>query len=388
MRILHLIDAASPQAASTTLALLEQSLGRLGHTDQHTLLLGGTPLKRAAQGASITQATYAGVPFGQAALGLSAIKRYAQKRGPFDLIHCWSIGALTAASLIFRKIPKALTLTTTPPPASIHWLRILTKETAARTLIVPISSTIRGTLLGGGIPESAVHVLRPAIDMGKVCHDNRAALRKAWGASSENTKIVALLTQPPYRADALAANIAMGMADDSAAIDGLTLRMLIHPDQHNRLRAQNRMRGLGQPLRVIQEPRLCQPWQVLPGCDLALALGPDAGGLSLLWAMAANVPIIGEATYAVSEIIEDHHSALLAQPGSMKHLSYRITQLLTDPKLAWKLRDTAHHEAYSFFSRQRYCQALGTVYEQLAQGSDIHIPDMEITGGLRFAGRA
>jgi len=388
MRILHLIDAASPQAASTTLALLDQSLGRLGHTDQHALLLGGTPLRRATQEAGITGAMHAGVPFGQAILGIPAIKRHAQQRGPFDLIHCWSIGALTAASWVFRKTPKALTLTSTPPPASIHWLRILAKETPGRTLFLPISSTIRGTLLGGAIPEPAVHVLRPAIDMGKVCHDDRTALRKAWGAPSESTKIIALLTEPPHQADALAANIAMAMADDSAATDGLTLRMLIHPDQHNRLRAQNRMRGLGQPQRVIQEPRLDVPWQVLPGCDLALTLGQDAGGLPLLWAMAANVPIIGEATYAVSEIIEDHHSALLAQPGSMKHLAQRITQLFTDPKLAWKLRDTARHEAYSFFSRQRYCQALGGVYEQMVQGENIHIPDMEVTGGLRFAGRA
>ena len=388
MRILHLIDAASPQASSTTLALLDQSLGRLGHIDQHALLLGGTPLGQAAQRAGITNAIYAGVPFGQAVLGIPTLRKYTQSLGPFDLIHCWSIGALTAASLVFRKTPKALTLTVTPPPASIHWLRILAKETTGKTLFLPISSTIRGALLGGGLPESTVHVLRPAIDMGKVDHNHRDALRKAWGAQSDDTKLIALLTDPPHQADALAANIALGMADDSAATDGLTLRMVIHPDQPNRLRVQNRMRGLGKSNRVIQEPRLDQPWQVLPGCDLALTLGPNAGGMSLLWAMAANVPIIGEATYAVSEIIEDRHSALLAKPGSMKHIAQRITTLLTDSKLAWKLRDTARHEAYSFFSRQRYCQALGAVYEQLIQRDDIHIPDLEVTGGLRFAGRA
>ena len=54
--------------------------------------------------------------------------------------------------------------------------------------------------------------------------------------------------------------------------------------------------------------------------------------------MATNIPIIGEANYANSEIVEDHHSALLTQPNFTPNLALRITQLLTDPQLAWKLR--------------------------------------------------
>ena len=91
---------------------------------------------------------------------------------------------------------------------------------------------------------------------------------------------------------------------------------------------------------------------------------------------------------APTEIVEDRHSALLAKPGPLHPLAHRITQLLEDPHLAWKLRDTARHEAYSFFSRQRYCQSIQTVYEQLETGAPIEVPQLEATGGLRFAGRA
>jgi glycosyltransferase involved in cell wall biosynthesis len=129
------------------------------------------------------------------------------------------------------------------------------------------------------------------------------------------------------------------------------------------------------------------PWRILPGCDAALAVGPNAGGLSLLWAMAANIPIVGEATYAVSEVVEDRHSALLGKPDSPVKLAHRLTQLFTDQHLAWQLRDTARHEAYSFFSRQRYCQSIKLVYEQLAGGKAIEVPPLESTGGLRFSGR-
>jgi len=64
-----------------------------------------------------------------------------------------------------------------------------------------------------------------------------------------------------------------------------------------------------------------------------------------------------------------------------------LRQLIDDPQLAWKLRDTARHEAYSFFSRQRYGQSLQTVYQQVVAGEPVEIPPMEVTGGLRFAGR-
>jgi glycosyltransferase involved in cell wall biosynthesis len=100
------------------------------------------------------------------------------------------------------------------------------------------------------------------------------------------------------------------------------------------------------------------------------------------------VPIVGEATYAISEIVEDHHSALLAKPGQPKSLAHRVSQLLADRLLAYKLRDTARHEAFSFFSRQRYCESLQGIYNQMLESRPVAIPDMPITGGLRFTGRA
>ncbi len=43
MRILHLIDGASPQASPTTLTLLNESLGRLGYAQERVLLMGARP---------------------------------------------------------------------------------------------------------------------------------------------------------------------------------------------------------------------------------------------------------------------------------------------------------------------------------------------------------
>src|SRR5690606_36726272 len=96
---------------------------------------------------------------------------------------------------------------------------------------------------------------------------------------------------------------------------------------------------------------LARPWELLPACDAALAIGPHAGGVSLLWAMACNILIVGEATYAVSEIVEDRHSALLCKPGDAQAAAHRLPPLLDERQLACKLRATAHSEAFSLFSR-------------------------------------
>jgi hypothetical protein len=389
MHVLHLIDGASPQASATTLALLAESFGRLGHAQESLMLLGGTALRREAETLGLRDPITVSAPFENALLAWPAARAKRRSLGHIDLIHCWSVGAFSLASLAWPGTPRALTVTTTPSPRAVHWLRTLTGE-GGRATMLPISSTLRRALLTGGVAEPAVHVLRPGLDLGRVTSNSRAALRESWGIDSDRIKVVAVLSDPPHAADTNDAHMAVGLADQIYRDDPTQpeLRILVHPDQLNRRRSENVARQMGKPIRFIQDARAARPWETLPGCDVALAQGPHAGGLSLLWAMAAGVPIVGEATYAVSEVVEDRHSALLAKPGSPKSLSHRISQLLADAQLAWKLRDTARHEAFSFFSRQRYVQALRGVYEQVIEGKAIDIPPLPVTGGLRFAGRA
>lgn len=390
MRVLHLIDAASPQARPTTLALMASSLGRLGDVDQAVVLLGGRPLADAATAAGVRGAQVIGVPFGRAVLGWPTVRRYVRDASPFDLIHCWSVGALSLATLAFRGLPKVLTLTTPVSERTTAWLRTLSREGAAAggLVVLPISATLRRALLSAGVPEAAVHVLKPGIDLGRVGHSQRAAIRRGWGIESDLQCVAAIACDPVERGDALVAAMGVLVANEITSVGGRPLRLLLHPQQLNRVRVRQMVRPLDQERALIDEPRVAEPWSVLPGCDLVLALGPHAGGLSLLWAMAANVPIVGEASYAVSEVVEDRHSALLVKESSPKQLAKRITQLVDDPSLAWRLRDTARHEAYSFFSRQRYGQSLAAVYGQMVAGEAVCVPAVEATGGLRFAGRA
>ena len=409
--------------------MLGDALGRLGAMEQRVYLLGGASLERAARAAGVSDFVRVGVPMGSAVFGGRALRRELRRRGEgdFDLVHCWSIGALTLATMMLRATPRLLTLTVPPTGRGTRWLRVVTSEVAGRAELLPISSTIQRTLLMGGVNPRGVHVVRPGIDMSRVIPNGRARamLREKWKIEDPKAVIIGLASDPPTAADAVAATIISRYAMETLLVEGIDVRAVLHPFQRRRLQAKGMLRDLDGLRLIIDEPDIAEPWSVLPGCDIVLALGTQGpvrvrnldaivtssqrpitrdighgylgaggsaesggGGLSLLWAMASNVPVVGEATYGISEIVEDRHSALLARPGLFRGLAHRIRQIITDKQLAWQLRDTARHECYSFFSRARYCDTIRAVYEQMAAGQPIEVPVMEATGGLRFSGRA
>ncbi len=382
MRVLHLFDAPHG-VCPATLALLADGLDRT-ESQQRVLLLGGEALRRAAMGVGLEQPRVLGVILGCAALSFHRLRAW---RSEADLLHCWSPGALTAARLALPQIPRLLTLTASPGAATRRWLRVLTSGDP--TVILTTSATIRRDLLGAGVHEGSVHVLRPAIDMARFEAAARPGLRRRWKAEDPRVRVIALLGDPPQRCDAWPAMMAMGLcAEALASREGSAPlpRLLLHPSARHRRAVQDAMTHLGQGQRIIVDEAVERPWEVLPGCDAAVLLPPH--GLSMLYAMAAGVPLLAEATYATSEVLEDRHSALLCKPDQPRAMAHRLTQLLSDTQLAWKVRDAARTEAYSFFSRQRYRRDLRGVYEQLLAGAPITIAPLEPTAGLRFAGRA
>ena len=381
MRVLHLLDQAGWQTCPTTLTLMAQALGRLGTRHQRVLLLGNAQLQHAAQQAGIDHPMRLGIPFGRGLLAWPALRRHVRRDrlagldlDDLDLVHCWSVATLTLAAVMWPRLPRALTLTRVPSRRAVHWLRVLCREAAGPTVLLANSATIRRALLTGGVPEQVVHVLRPGIDLGMVAHESRPALRRQWGLASDQVKLIALLGDPPHAADALCAVRMIMLAADAYPCARQPIRLLACPDQARRLGAERLLGGLGRAHWIICEARLAQPWQVLPGCDLALALGPHAGGLSLLWALAANVPVVGEATDAVGELVEDRHSALLAKPERITLLAHRVKQLIDDEQLAWRLKDAARNEVYSIFSRGHYCRSVQAVYDQIVAQQPVQVP--------------
>ncbi len=387
MDVWHLLDDAGGDGVAVTLEMLAQSHGRLSGIRQRIILLGSTGLRQAAQRAGLACDVHLGVPLRRPVLGYAALRRRVRAMTRPDLIHCWSPGSAMLAAMLPASGGRILTLNQWPTPAALRWCRAVVRSGTPSWTVLTISATLRHGLACRGIDIGRLHVLRPGIDLGRVDRAQRQTLRAGWDVDDDTT-VLALIADPPAAGDALQAAMVASLTDFARSDRTTRIQVLVHPRAHLRRRAVLHMRAVEHDRRIICDPRLAAPWEVLPGCDAVLATGDGAGGPGLLWAMAAGVPIVADASSVVGELLEDRHSALLAPPGDAKRLAHRLLQLLEDDQLAWKLSDTARHEAFSLFSRQHYCQSLQTVYGQIVEGQPIDVPGPPVTGGMRFMGRA
>jgi len=387
MEVWHLLDTGGGAADPATLELLAQSQGRLPDVSQHVVLMGGANAVCRAEQVGLRPAVHLGVPYGHGVLGYAALRRRLRRLPTPDIVHCWSPGTAMLAAVLPQRAARILTLTQRVDAGVARRLRALACGPIAPMTVLTLNATARHALILRGLDARRVHVLRPAVDMARIDRAGRATLRERWEVDDDVT-VMALLADPVAVGDACLAVMVASMADFAENVAKTRIRVLLHPATHGRRRAVRWMHEVGHGRRVICDAAVAAPWRVLPGCDVALSSGVGVGGLGLLWAMAAGVPIIAEASDAVGEILEDRHSALLAPPGDPKRLAHRLGRLLSDATLAWKLRDTSRHEAYSLFGRQHYCQCLGTVYAQVGAGETVDVPSPPVTGGMRFMGRA
>lgn len=124
--------------------------------------------------------------------------------------------------------------------------------------------------------------------------DPRDRLRRAWGIH-DDTPVVALLGDPPAAADAWTAALVLSLVRTAS---GRRVRLLVHPLQHRRARAQDHLdRGPDADL-FLQDARLAHPESVLAGCDALLFVNPRGGGGAARHAVAAGLPVAAPDTPA------------------------------------------------------------------------------------------
>lgn len=439
-RILHVIDPANPEVGGCTTALLAEltrSNGSNSNLRADVLLVGPSRADTLARSVALQTADRLTARGSRPWTAVPAFRRYCRQAGPFDLVHAWSLVTLVLACVgSAATLPKLVTLTMGPADRSeARWLQALV-ELCDVTVIV-VSNAVKRAWVQSGVNPSAVHVVRPGIDFARIHHDRRDTVRRQWAIDSDRTLVVAVLSHPSGRTDAVRAARIVG----HLRLGGQDAAMVIGPGAYDRTQAyrmSEACRGGGD--RLIVDDRIDSPWMILPACDAVLVLGDDTadypesgrlgattaaghadsqrrpgtgalrwrqavelllrrcrpatargtmpGVLPMLWAAAAGTIVVGEAGYAVSEIIEHQHSGLLAKPGDDGALVQHLRALRSDPDTTWRLRDTARSEAFSFFSKQRFSSDLTGVHEQIIRREPVSIPDLPVTGGLMFSGRA
>lgn len=104
----------------------------------------------------------------------------------------------------------------------------------------------------------------------------------------------------------------------------------------------------------------------------ALAITSDSEGIpvNMLEAMVEGVPVVARRVGGIPEVIEDRQSGLLAQDGSARTFSALLAQLVTDQRLAGRLRTAAREAAIQRHSLARMACDYQAVYLSCLKGAE------------------
>jgi glycosyltransferase involved in cell wall biosynthesis len=87
-------------------------------------------------------------------------------------------------------------------------------------------------------------------------------------------------------------------------------------------------------------------------------------GLVALEAMAHGVPVIASRTGAIPEVVKDHKTGLLFNPGDFNELASCLQNLLSQPNLCSQMGESARTHAREF-TWESYCARLIQIYEKI-----------------------
>ncbi|MEM9110955.1 MAG: hypothetical protein AAGC72_13125 [Planctomycetota bacterium] len=261
-RTLNLIDQPGDTAEAAVLRLSADASRdeQEGASRQHAwLLFGGEATRNAARsvGLSDTQYRLLPMPVGMHRVIPKALDLPRRLLNQAHRVVCWTEGSTKIASLL----------------GCAHAVRRV--EDATLCLF-------------------AERVIRQARETPPPDLSSRQTLRESWGVD-DSTTVVALLGDRFDQTDASEALMAVALTHEAlrATRPGLAdVRLLSHPMTKRRAEATEFSECLKLDRLLIQDAKVAMPWDVMPGCDAAVACRFDRAGLSMLWACSIGVPIV------------------------------------------------------------------------------------------------
>lgn len=274
-----------------------------------------------------------------------------------QLIHAWGYRALRLA-IFAGQCPILYTPLPDDPPKALVWARSAMGRRSLRVL--SLSTGEDRFAITGGIPESACALSRPGIRTASLATRD-ATLRRKLGLNDDHVVILAIGESQPH-------------ADHCMALDAVTMLNYMNPHfamliwgRGSKLASIYRMQHAVDARHMVDARAILgkqTPYEsILPAADMALATAAGRlAAIPLLACMAAGLPIVAPATYAVSEILEDHHTALLYGDIRARYAAQRLLTLWEDQPLRRRLADQARAHAYEMFPVSKFVDTVRAIY--------------------------
>lgn len=97
------------------------------------------------------------------------------------------------------------------------------------------------------------------------------------------------------------------------------------------------------------------------------SIWPETFGIVAAEGMAHGIPVIASNIGALSEVVKDEVTGLLAQPGDVNDLSGKIQRIWYEPELARKLGGNGYAHVKARFSAQAHASRLVACYRELVE---------------------
>lgn len=376
MRIAHVIDTTCTDFAPTTVAMLADLI-RAPSDVFHEVVVMGPPnvCEGILQSFDAADVPIVRAPPTRRFLQAQQLRTTLATRS-IDAVHAWSIpgAALAGAAVPGRRC--IVTVTHLPSPGRVTWL-MRHRLRRGNTIISTISDPLRCALTRHGWPSDAIRLLQPGVNPAWVDDDRRDALRASWGVVDASTRVVLLMGDPPNRAEATEAGLCVGLAHET----GRDIRLLVSPQARGTDRATRMAHEIDRAERIIVDDIADTPWVALAGCDAAMILdggfaarrgvgashlaGTTGGTLSVLWAMAAGVPLIAEDTDRMRAFIDPQLSGCLTAPGSAKAVARQLCQWHDHPESARAWGDAARQMVLQRYASAPWVDSVLTMYNEV-----------------------
>ena len=309
---LHLIDEADPQMSRCLLA-------HLADLGEPVWVLGTPALCRVASSVGVQVHQYFATPAGRSDWWIPGVRHAVHHFEPARPVHVWSVKLAKTIRRLGWGGP--MVVHQLAPQPSPDWEFLRGQLPQCDTCIVLYDSHAKQAVIDFGWPSE--HIGRGHLDSDRFKDRqglSRAAVRHRWGIKDPDLPVIALLSDPPTAADATIAATTINLIAESTQRD---VKLVLHPQQSGRPRAQNILDGLGVGDRLIQDADIETPWKILSGVD-AVLLGSHPASLSCRYAIARGLPVVAPDLPTPKAPLQGYDAAVIAPTAQPKKLADRL----------------------------------------------------------------
>ncbi len=291
------------------------------------------------------------------------------QRGKFDILHCHLI-----ASNIFAKPVGALL----GLPAIINHdhtnddyrasqrmrlaLDIFSNRFASH--LIAVSDSCRQFLIQReGVPHEKISLVQNAIDLGRFSRSSgsREDARRQLGLPANAVVVAGVGRLNPQKNFTLFLQIAARIAPDNP---GVVFFLAGHGPEEEMLKALAVDLGIAD--KVVFAGYVADTRQVYLSADVLLMPSLFEGlPMTLLEAMAMEVPVVASALDGMAEVVDHEKDGFLVPSDSLEGFVATVSQLLHNPALRAETGARAAQKISSRFSASRMCAEVEAIYRKV-----------------------